>query len=123
MKAVVLNVTVTGPTAGSHLRIFPTGTPLPDASSINFDSGQTIANMAMVKVGTDGKIDVFNNSGQVDVLADIVGYFGDGTTVGHHYTPLAPERVVDSRDVIYYLSIMAVSLVVATVSLDSRKWR
>jgi ABC-2 type transport system permease protein len=31
--------------------------------------------------------------------------------------------VVDSRDVVYYLSIMAVCLVVATVSLDSRKWR
>jgi ABC-2 type transport system permease protein len=31
--------------------------------------------------------------------------------------------VVDTRDVIYYLSIMAVCLVVATVSLDSRKWR
>jgi len=31
--------------------------------------------------------------------------------------------VVDSRDLVYYLSIMAVSLVVATVSLDSRKWR
>jgi ABC-2 type transport system permease protein len=31
--------------------------------------------------------------------------------------------VVDSRDVIYYLSIMAVCLVVATVALDSRKWK
>jgi ABC-2 type transport system permease protein len=31
--------------------------------------------------------------------------------------------VVDSRDVIYYLSIMVVCLVVATVSLDSRKWK
>jgi ABC-2 type transport system permease protein len=31
--------------------------------------------------------------------------------------------VVDTRDLVYYLSIMAVSLVVATVSLDSRKWK
>jgi ABC-2 type transport system permease protein len=31
--------------------------------------------------------------------------------------------VIDSRDVIYYLSIMAVCLVVATVALDSRKWK
>jgi len=31
--------------------------------------------------------------------------------------------VVDSRDLVYYLSIMAVCLVVATVSLDSRKWK
>jgi ABC-2 type transport system permease protein len=31
--------------------------------------------------------------------------------------------VIDTRDLVYYLSIMAVSLVVATVSLDSRKWK
>lgn len=31
--------------------------------------------------------------------------------------------VIDSRDVIYYLSVMAVSLVIATVSLESRRWK
>ena len=31
--------------------------------------------------------------------------------------------VIDSRDVLYYVSVMAVGLVVATVSLESRKWK
>jgi ABC-2 type transport system permease protein len=31
--------------------------------------------------------------------------------------------VIDSRDVIYYLSVIGVSLLVATLSLESRKWR
>jgi len=31
--------------------------------------------------------------------------------------------VVDSRDVVYYLSVMAVCLLVATTSLESRKWK
>jgi ABC-2 type transport system permease protein len=31
--------------------------------------------------------------------------------------------VLDSRDVIYFLSIIAISLVVAKVSLESRKWK
>ena len=31
--------------------------------------------------------------------------------------------VFDSRDVLYYASIIAVSLLLATVSLDSRRWR
>jgi ABC-2 type transport system permease protein len=31
--------------------------------------------------------------------------------------------VIDSRDVIYYLSVMAVCLLVATLSLESRRWR
>ena len=31
--------------------------------------------------------------------------------------------VVDSRDVIYYLSVMTVSLLIATLSLESRRWK
>jgi ABC-2 type transport system permease protein len=31
--------------------------------------------------------------------------------------------VIDSRDVIYYLSVIGVSLLVATTSLESRRWR
>jgi ABC-2 type transport system permease protein len=31
--------------------------------------------------------------------------------------------VIDSRDVLYYLSVMAICLVVSTVSLESRKWK
>jgi ABC-2 type transport system permease protein len=31
--------------------------------------------------------------------------------------------VVDSRDVIYYLSVITVSLLVATLSLESRRWK
>ena len=31
--------------------------------------------------------------------------------------------VIDTRDVIYYLSVMAVCLLVATLSLESRRWR
>jgi ABC-2 type transport system permease protein len=31
--------------------------------------------------------------------------------------------VIDTRDVLYYLSVTAVSLVIATVSLESRKWK
>ena len=31
--------------------------------------------------------------------------------------------VIDTRDVLYYLSVMVVSLVIATVALESRKWK
>src|SRR5450631_2028143 len=31
--------------------------------------------------------------------------------------------VIDSRDVIYYLSVMTVSLLIATLSLESRRWK
>ncbi len=43
-KAISYNVTVTGPTAGGDLRIFPAGTALPVVSTINYGAGKTRAN-------------------------------------------------------------------------------
>ena len=34
-----------------------------------------------------------------------------------------PEVVIDTRDVLYYASVMGVCLLVATLSLESRRWR
>ena len=31
--------------------------------------------------------------------------------------------VIDSRDVIYYLSVIGICLLTATLSLESRRWR
>jgi ABC-2 type transport system permease protein len=43
-------------------------------------------------------------------------------SIDNHFEAIS-RGVIDSRDVFYYLSIIAVSLVVATVSLESRKWK
>jgi Leucine-rich repeat (LRR) protein len=76
-KAVSLNVTVVAPSAGGHLRLFGLGTPRPTTSSINYASGQTRANDAVVAVGADGALTVYVNqpSGSVHVVLDVNGYF------------------------------------------------
>jgi hypothetical protein len=74
--AVVLNVTVTNPTVGDHLTIWPgliSGMPL--ASDLNFVAGQTVPNLVVVKVGLDGTIQIYNGSGFTDVVADVVGWY------------------------------------------------
>lgn len=43
-------------------------------------------------------------------------------SIDGHFESIS-RGVIDSRDVIYYLSVMAVCLVVATVTLESRKWK
>jgi ABC-2 type transport system permease protein len=43
-------------------------------------------------------------------------------SIDGHFEAIS-RGVIDSRDILYYLSIMAVCLVVATVSLESRKWK
>jgi ABC-2 type transport system permease protein len=41
--------------------------------------------------------------------------------IGSHFANIS-RGVVDSRDVIYYLSMMGICLLVATLSLESRRW-
>jgi ABC-2 type transport system permease protein len=43
-------------------------------------------------------------------------------SIDTHFESIS-RGVIDTRDLLYYLSVIAVSLVVATVSLESRKWK
>jgi hypothetical protein len=100
VSAVAVNVTVTDPVAGGFLTTWPTGVLPPLTSSLNFGPAQTVANMAVVKVGADGKISLLNGGtgGGVNVIADVAGWFGtDGEATGARYHPLAPARVLDTR--------------------------
>jgi hypothetical protein len=73
--SVALNVTVVGSTASNYLTVYPFGAAQPTASNLNFVGGQTIANMVIVKLGTGGKITLFNRDGITPVLVDVVGWF------------------------------------------------
>jgi hypothetical protein len=75
--AVAFNVAVTNPTAASFLTVFPGGTPRPTVgSNLNFVAGQTIPNMVLVPVGAGNTVTFYNHAGTVDVIADLVGYYG-----------------------------------------------
>ena len=80
VSAVVMNVTVTQPSAGGHLTAWPTGSSLPLASNLNFVAGQTVPNLVVAKVGTGGKLNLRNNFGQVHVVADAVGWYDENET-------------------------------------------
>jgi hypothetical protein len=95
--AVVLNVTAVNPTAGSDLRVYPTGQVRPNSSSLNFVAGEVIPNLVIATVGTGGSIQIFNETGNVDVIADVLGYFRPAVSGGGPYHPLAPSRVLESR--------------------------
>lgn len=100
VKAVVLNVTAVGPSSFSHLSLWPSGASMPTVSNLNFPTGQTVPNLAIVQVGTDGNINLFNNQGNVDVLFDVAGYFADpalAAVSAGAYHPLTPARIVDTR--------------------------
>ena len=75
VSAVVLNVTVIAPTATSFLTVYPAGETRPVAADLNFVAGQTISILVIAKVGTDGRITMYNHGGNVHLGADVFGYF------------------------------------------------
>ena len=95
--AAVLNVTATGASSGSFITLFPTGASPPNASNLNFGPGQTIANLVTVKLGAGGNLSFANAVGSVDVIADVVGFYDDGTGPGDLYNGTTPKRLLDSR--------------------------
>ena len=89
--SVVLNVTVTNTTGNSFLTVWPTGSPRPNASNLNWVPGRTIANLVTVQVGSGGKVSFFNNLGITDVIADVAGYYVASTGTGQG--PLRDHKV------------------------------
>jgi len=75
-QAVILNVTVVNPTAFGWFIIYPDGTTQPLASDLNFNGGQIVPNLVVVKLGTNGKIALFNANGTSDAVIDVEGWFG-----------------------------------------------
>lgn len=74
-NAVALNVSAVNPTAQTFLTVYPDGEARPEASSLNPDPGAVSANLVIAKVGDGGRIRIFNNRGNVDLLADLTAYF------------------------------------------------
>jgi len=93
--AVALNVTVVDPDGPGYATVWPcdTATP-PNASNLNFDRGEVVANLVVVPV------DIFNDvcieviGASAHLLADIAGY----SPTGAAYAPSPPRRLLDTRD-------------------------
>lgn len=86
---VVMNVTAVGPTASSYLTVYPgDATQRPLSSNLNtVAGGPPTPNQVTVLLGAAlGDIKVYNATGSVDVLADIVGYYEDHDHGDVYYT-------------------------------------
>ena len=91
--AVALNVTASSPTASSYMTVWPTGASRPNASNLNYSPGQTIPNFVIVPVSGAGQVSLYNETGSLDVLVDVMGWF----PVGSSFYGLSPARMLDTR--------------------------
>ena len=93
-ESVVVNITLTGADRIGFITAFPDGQPVPDASNVNIVPGGVRANTAVVKVGSNGRINLLMAEANADVLVDVLGSFGP---YGGKVTTITPQRIVDSR--------------------------
>jgi Tol biopolymer transport system component len=95
-RAVVLNVTSTeATTANGYVTVAPAGGLNTGTSNLNLQPGFNVPNLVIVKVGTGGKVTLYTNVGSVDLIVDVVGYYGPFG--GDLFFPLNPGRILDTR--------------------------
>lgn len=95
VSTVVLNVTVTNATEDTHLSVWPRGQARPTTSNVNVAAGRTSSNLVTVPLGEAHQISTLLNSGRAEVIVDVVGFYRPNG--GHLFTPLSPNRLVDTR--------------------------
>jgi hypothetical protein len=95
--AVVLNLTATGATAATDVRAYPrpNDTHVPNVSNLNLRRGETAATLVTVAVGNDGQVRLRNAGGEVDLVADLAGWYSP--TAPGRFVPASPSRLLDTR--------------------------
>ena len=74
-KAVVVNVTAVSPTMPPYLTVYP-GPTRATASDLNPVPGEVRANLTVATINANGTITVYNSSGSIDVVVDVLGWYG-----------------------------------------------
>ena len=107
VTAALVNLTLVNRSPASQ-RTFVTATPDPietgavNPSSSNVAAGGIKANMAVVPVGSDGQIQLFNHAGDLHLVVDVLGYFERGVNAESNrgrVVPLdSPFRAFDTRE-------------------------
>ncbi|MGZ6314150.1 MAG: beta strand repeat-containing protein [Candidatus Limnocylindrales bacterium] len=99
--AITGNLTVTGQTRGGFLFAGPAAVDNPTSSTLNFPIGDDRANAVTVALSNTGTLSITyvgsSAGSSAQVIFDVTGYF-TADLAGAFYVPLAPSRVLDTRN-------------------------
>ncbi|MEP7203742.1 MAG: CAP domain-containing protein [Ilumatobacteraceae bacterium] len=93
-KAVMANVTVTGPSGSGFLTMWNCSDAQPEVSTLNFSANETVANAATIPLDSSGQLCAFSSQ-SADLVIDVSGYYS--TSASGRYMPVSPVRLMDSR--------------------------
>lgn len=99
VRAVLVDVTPVGPSSATYLTLWADGAARPATSMIQASAGETLSASAVVPVGANGRIALYNNAGSTHVVVDVQGWFTATTTGGGTggFVPVTQARLVDTR--------------------------
>ncbi len=95
VAGVVLNVTVEAQ-AGGYVAVYPCADGWNGTSNVNFEAGQTVANLVVSKVDRNGDV-CFSAAAQTVLVVDLTGWLGPQGT-NRAVDSADPVRLFDSRD-------------------------
>lgn len=137
-EAVSLNVTVTNTLGPGFILIYPQGGAQPVVSTLNYIADDTVANAAVVPLGSGGGITVIAGVSGTDLIIDTNGYYGGSVQARITGTCLSGSSIravgadgtvlCESDDNTTYSAGLGLSLGGNTFSLnttftDNRYWR
>jgi plastocyanin len=73
-SAVIVNLTVTNPSVAAALTATPNGGATSALPDVTYGPQQTVANLAVVRIGSDGAIALTTSAGGADVVVDLEGW-------------------------------------------------
>jgi len=93
---VSMNVTTTDGTSASYLTVWPADAARPLSSNLNWTAGAAPSpNKVDVKLSADGRINLYNLAGTVNVIGDVFGYYAPASLGGASQTgpagPVGPQ--------------------------------
>ena len=75
---LAIMLTSTDSTEIGEFTAYPDEDSTPGTSNLNWSADRNIANLALVPLGPDGDIDIYNDSGRTtDLVVDCSGYFAN----------------------------------------------
>jgi hypothetical protein len=97
--AVFLNLTATSGTSAGQVTAGAEITSAVSTTSLNYATGQTVADLALVKVSPAGTVDLHvTGTGTVHLVADVAAYtVGGSPTATGAVGPVEPTRVLNTR--------------------------
>jgi RHS repeat-associated protein len=89
ITGAALNITVYNATATGSVTVFADGTTRPSTTDVNFGAGKVVSNYVAITPlsASNGKVDIYNQTGSTDVTVDVLGYYTAATA------PTAPSAV------------------------------